>query len=71
MCLYCAGIFFNLTEITIVEKENISSFLIAKMYEINFHQQFLAMVSSSKGEQFVLYGKAFQIIDIVLLAEQL
>ena len=44
---------YNLKEKTIVKKENISSFLLAKMYEIDFHQQLSARVSSTKQEQFV------------------
>ena len=47
------GYFFNLNEITIVKKENISSFLLSKMYKINFHHQLLARVCSVKREQFV------------------
>ena len=49
LCWY----FFNLNEIVIVKKENISSILIAKMYEINFCHQCLAKVYSRKPEQFV------------------
>ena len=52
LCWY----FFNLNEIIIVKKYNISSFLIAKMFENNFYQQLLARV--------------FQIIGIVLSTEQ-
>ena len=33
-------VFFNLKEIIMVKKYNISSFLIAKMFEINFYKQF-------------------------------
>ena len=44
--------FFNLNEIMIVGEKNISSFLIAKLYEINFYQQRLATVgSTTKWEQ--------------------
>ena len=34
----------------IVKKENISSFLLDKIYEINFHRQLLARVCSPKRE---------------------
>ena len=47
------GYSFNSNEITIVKKENIYSFLISKMYEINFDHQLLARVCSTKREQFV------------------
>ena len=46
--LYWTGIFFNLNKITKVNKEDISS-----MYDFNFFQQSLAMVCSTKREQFV------------------
>ena len=49
LCWY----FFDLTEITILKKENISSILLAKIYENNFHYQFLAKVCSTKLKQFV------------------
>ena len=42
-----------MNEKTIVKKENVSSFLIAEIYEINFYQQLLAKVCSRKREQFV------------------
>ena len=40
------------------------------MYEINFYQQFLAMLCLSKREQFVLTGKVFQAFDIPPPTEQ-
>ena len=46
LCLYCA--IFNLNEITIVKKENISSVLLAKMHQIIFYQQLLERVCSAK-----------------------
>ena len=49
LCWY----FFNLNEITIVKKENVSSFLLAKRYKINFYHLFLSRVCSAKREQFV------------------
>ena len=49
LCWY----FFNLKGITIAKRENIFSFLIAKMYEINFYLQLLARVSSTKREEFI------------------
>ena len=44
---------FNLNEKTIVKKRKMSSFLITKMYDINFYQQLLARVCSTKWKQFV------------------
>ena len=52
MSVLC-GYFFTLNKISIVKKENISSFLLSKMYEINFHYQHLARVRSTKRKQFV------------------
>ena len=45
--------FFNLNEIKIVQKENISSLLLCKMYEINFYHQLWASVCSTKWRQFI------------------
>ena len=50
LCLYCASI----------KKENTSSFLIAKMYEIDFYQQLRARVCSKNQKQFVWTWKVIQ-----------
>ena len=47
------GYFFNLNGIAIMEEENISLFLLSKMYEINFHYQLFARVCLTKREQSV------------------
>ena len=57
--------FFNLNEKTKVKKN--FSFLISKMYDINFYQQLLAGVCSTKRKQFV---KVFQISGVILATEQ-
>ena len=43
----------QLSEMTIVKKENLSSFLRAKLNDINFYQQLLARVCWKKREQYV------------------
>ena len=43
----------QLSEMAIVEKENFSSFLRAKLNDTNFYQQLLARVCWKKREQFV------------------
>ena len=50
--------FFNLNEIKIVQKENISSLLLCKMYEINFYHQLWASVCSTKRRQFIWTWKS-------------
>ena len=62
LCWY----FFNLNEIVIVKKENISSILIAKMYEINFYHQCLQTYIQGSLNSLFEPEKVFQIIDIVL-----
>ena len=52
----------------IVKNKNISSFLLAKMYEINFHHQLLARVSCRNI--LLALEKVLQIIRIVLETEQ-
>ena len=51
-----------------MKKEIISSFFLAKMYEINFHHQPLGYVQRS-GNNLFEHEKVFQIIGIVLTTE--
>ena len=55
--------FFNLNEKMIVKKRKISSFLIAKIYDINFYQQILARIltteQSIKSFSFIFLGFCF------------
>ena len=70
LCLYCAGFFFNLNEIAIMKKENISSLLIAKMYNIKFYQKLLQGFVRQSGNNLFEHEKLFQIIGIVVATEQ-
>lgn len=51
--------YFNVNQITITNKENISSFLLSKKHEINFYHQLLTRLCSTKREQFVLNMKRY------------